>query len=136
MRMGKLGRDASTPWLRHVAPAAILLCAVGSAQDLRADTASYVSPSIAIGGAYNDNIFLTPSDSTVKRQGDEILRISPAVEAGYGSEALTIGAYYTFDAEHYNHNRGLDGNAVRRNAAVYFNYLATSRLDLALQADY
>lgn len=134
--MGKLGMDASTPWLRHVAPAAVLLFAVGSAQGLRADTATYLSPSIAVGGAYNDNIFLTPSDTTVKRQGDEILRVSPALEGGYGSETLTVGGYYTFDAERYNHNRGLDGNTVRRNAAFYFNYLATPRLDLSMQADY
>src|SRR5579885_1349930 len=131
-----MGKDASMPWLRRLAPAAVLVWAAGIAQDLRADTATYLSPSIAVGGAYNDNIFLTPSDSTVKRRGDEILRISPALEGGYGSETLTVGGYYTFDAERYNHNRGLDGNTVRRNAAFYFNYLATPRLDLSMQSDY
>lgn len=134
--MNKLGMDAPTSWLRRVVPVAVLLCVIGTTQELRADTATYLSPSIAIGEVYNDNIFLTSSDSTVKRQADEILRISPALEGGYGSETLTVGGYYTFDAERYRHDPGLDGNTVRRNAAFYFNYLATQRLDLSMQADY
>jgi hypothetical protein len=134
--MGKPGKDASTLWLRHIVPAAVLLGVATAAQESRADTTTYLSPSIAVGGLYNDNIFLTSSDSGVERRGDEILRISPALEGGYGSETLTVGGYYTFDAERYDHDPGLDGNTVRRNAAFDFNYLATPRLDLAMQADY
>ena len=132
--MGKLGRDASTPVLRHAV--AMLLGACAFAPELRADTATYLSPSIAIGGVYNDNVFLTPSNSGVARQSDEILRVSPALEGGYGSDTLTVGGYYTFDAERYRRFKGLDGNAVRRNAAFDFDFLATPRLDVATQADY
>lgn len=132
--MGKLGRDASTLGLRHAV--AMLLGACAVAPDLHADTATYLAPSLAVGGVYDDNLFLTPSDSTVARQSDEILRVSPALEGGYGSESLTVGGYYTFDAERYRHFKDLDGNTVRRNAAFDFNYLATPRLDIATQADY
>ena len=132
--MGKLGRDASTPALRHAV--AMLLGACVAAPAARADTATYLSPSIAVGGVYNDNVFLTPSDSAVPRESDETLRISPALEGGYGSDTLTVGGYYTFDAERYRHFKGLDGNAVRRNAALDFDFLATPRLDIATQADY
>lgn len=132
--MGKLGRDASRPGLRHAI--AMLLGACVAGPEVRADTATYLSPSIAIGGVYNDNVFLTPSDSSTPREADEILRVSPALEGGYGSQTLTVGGYYTFDAERYRRFKDLDGNAVRRNAALNFDFLATPRLDVATQADY
>jgi hypothetical protein len=132
--MGKLGKDAPTLGLRHMV--AVLLGACVAAPESRADTATYLSPSIAVGGVYNDNIFLTPSDGAAPRESDEILRVSPALEGGYGSQSLTVGGYYTFDIERYRHFKDLDGNTVRRNAAFDFDYLATPRLDIATQADY
>lgn len=109
-----------------------LLAAVTLVPAARADTADYLAPSVAIGGVYNDNLFLSSSD----RQSDEILRVSPALEAGYGTDALSLAGYYSFDAERYRHHAGLDGNAVRRNAAFTLSYQATPRLDASLDGNY
>src|ERR1700722_20313542 len=98
--MSHMGKEAWTPMLRRLPAAGLLLLSVAAAPDGRADTASYLSPSIAVGGVYNDNVFLSSAD----RQSDEILRISPAVEAGYGSDTFSIAGYYTFDAERYHHH--------------------------------
>jgi len=113
-------------------PAAWLLVGAAVAAPARADTADYISPSIAIGGVYDDNLFLSPND----RQSDEILRISPALEFGYGTDALTLAGFYTFDAERYRHHPELNGNTVRRNGALDLGYQATQRLNLALDANY
>ncbi|HEY3860182.1 MAG TPA: hypothetical protein VGM47_11310 [Gammaproteobacteria bacterium] len=127
-----MGKEAWMPLLRSLPAAGLLLLSLTVAPESRADTATYLSPSIAIGGVYNDNVFLSSTD----RQADEILRISPALEAGYGSESLNIAAYYTFDAERYRHNTGLDGNTVRRNAALNLDYLITPRMTFSLDGNY
>jgi hypothetical protein len=127
-----MGKEAWMPLLRRLPAAGLLLFSVAAAPDSRADTATYLSPSIAVGSVYNDNVFLSPSD----RQSDEILRVSPALEAGYGSEALNVAAYYTFDAERYNHHSELDGNMVRRNAALNLDYSITSRATFSLDGNY
>ncbi|HEY1771796.1 MAG TPA: hypothetical protein VGH91_01240 [Gammaproteobacteria bacterium] len=127
-----MGKEAWKSMFCRLPAAGLLLLLLAAAPDGRADTATYLSPSIAVGGVYDDNVFLSPSD----RQADEILRISPAVEAGYGSEALSIAGYYTFDAERYNHHPELDGNTVRRNAALNLDYLFTPRLTFSLDSNY
>lgn len=113
-------------------PAAWLLVGTAIACPVHADTADYISPSLAVGGVYDDNLFLSSSD----RQSDEILRISPALEFGYGTEAFTLAGFYTFDAERYRHHPELNGNTVRRNGALDLGYQATPRLNLALDASY
>ncbi|HEX4299529.1 MAG TPA: hypothetical protein VH327_01530 [Gammaproteobacteria bacterium] len=127
-----MGKEAWRPMLRRLPAAGVLLLSLAMAPDSRADTATYLSPSIAVGGVYDDNVFLSSAD----RQSDEILRISPAVEAGYGSEALSIAGYYTFDAERYRHHPELNGNTVRRNAALNLDYLFTQRLTFSLDTNY
>src|SRR6185312_10983521 len=129
--MGDMSKEAWTPMLRRLPAAGLLLLSLAAAPDSRADTATYLSPSIAVGGIYDDNVFLSSAD----RQSDDILRISPAVEAGYGSDTLSIAGYYTFDAERYRHHPELDGNTVRRNAALDLDYTSTetpSELDPTL----
>ena len=114
-------------------PAAWLLFgAAATVPAARADTADYISPSVAIGGVYDDNLFLSADD----RQSDEILRISPALEFGYGTESFTLAGFYTFDAERYRKHPELNGNTVRRNGALDLGYQATPRLNLALDANY
>jgi hypothetical protein len=130
--MGDMGKEAWMPMLRRLPAAGVLLLSLAIAHQGRADTATYLSPSIAIGGVYDDNVFLSSAD----RQSDEILRISPAIEAGYGSESLNIAGFYTFDAERYQHHPELNGNAVRRNAALNLDYLFTPRLTFSLDSNY
>lgn len=114
-------------------PATWLLLGAAAAMPVaHADTADYISPSIAVGGVYDDNLFL----NSANRQSDEILRVSPALEFGYGTESLTLAGFYTFDAERYRKHPELNGNTVRRNGALDLGYQATPRLNLALDADY
>lgn len=127
-----MGKEAWMLLLRRLPAAGVLLLSLSVAPQGRADTATYLSPSVAVGAVYNDNVFLSSTD----RQADEILRISPALEAGYGSESLNIAAYYTFDAERYRHDTGLNGNTVRRNAALNLDYLITPRMTFSLDSNY
>ena len=97
-----------------------------------ADSSLYITPSFSIGRAHDDNLFSTPTDT----QGDSLWRFSPAIEAGYESESLTVAGYYTFDAERYAHHTELDSNEARRSAALNLRYLATPRFNLTLESDY
>lgn len=98
----------------------------------RADSTLYVTPSVSVGRMYDDNLFFTPSD----RQSSALWRVSPALEGGYLSEPLTLAGYYTVDAERYATHPELDGNTVRRDAAVDFTSKPSERLDLTADAGY
>lgn len=111
---------------------ACALMACGLPVPAPADTTGYLTPSLAIGAVYDDNIFSAP----VAREADEILRVSPALEAGYDSADFNVDGFYSFDAERYNKHPGLNGNTVRRNAALDMGWRATPRLGLALDSDY
>ncbi len=110
----------------------LLVCAAGLPVKSMADTTGYVSPSVAVGVVYDDNIFNQPAD----RESDTILRVSPALEAGFESESLTLDGFYTFDAERYRKHPGLNSNTVRRDAALDLGWRATSRLNFGLDGDY
>ena len=69
-------------------------------------------------------------------QADSLWRFSPALEAGYETEVVTVAGYYTFDAERYAHLTELDSNEARRSSALNLRYQATPRLSLAMQGDY
>ncbi|MGE5624359.1 MAG: hypothetical protein ACM3ZT_02300 [Bacillota bacterium] len=110
----------------------IAVCAVVPATRAFGDTSFYVIPAFSIGRAHDDNLFSTPTDP----QADYLWRFSPALEAGFESETLTLASFYTVDAERYAHYTGLDSNEARRNAALNLRYQASSRLSLALEGDY
>ena len=97
-----------------------------------ADSSLYVTPSFSVGRAHDDNLFSTPTNT----QADSLWRFSPALEAGYESESLTVAGYYTFDAERYSHHNELDSNEARRSSAVNLRYQAMPRLTLAFEGDY
>jgi hypothetical protein len=97
-----------------------------------ADSGFYVAPSLSVGRAYDDNLFYSSTD----RESDSIWRISPAVEAGYKSEAFTIAGYYTLDAERYLYHSDLNSNVARRNAALDIGYRPTQRLKFSMYGDY
>lgn len=97
-----------------------------------ADSELYMSPSLAVGRAYDSNVFATATD----RQSDYLWRVSPAINAGYQSDRFTLAGYGTFDAERYAQHSNLDANAVRRYETLLMLYKATPRLGLDLRADY
>lgn len=96
------------------------------------DSSVYLTPSLTVGRAYDDNLFFTPTD----KQASALWRVSPALEAGYRSEPLTLAGFFTVDAERYSQHPELDSNAVRRDEALNLAYTPTERLDVAMDASY
>ena len=120
------------PPCRHRAALCIAICASTAPMAAVGDTSLYVIPAFSIGRVHDDNLFSTPTDM----QADYLWRFSPALEAGFESETLTLAGFYTVDAERYAHDTELDSNEARRNAALNLRYEATPRLSLALEGDY
>ena len=119
--------------LRRPSVAFTAICVAAALPDVAmADSSLYFIPSFSIGRAHDDNLFSTPTDT----QGDSLWRFSPALEAGYESEVLTVAGYYTFDAERYAHLTELDSNEARRSSALNLRYQATPRLSLAVEGDF
>jgi hypothetical protein len=97
-----------------------------------ADSTAYVTPSISVGRAYDDNLFFMPSAT----ESSALWRISPGIEAGYLSEPLTLAGFFTVDAERYNEHPELNGNAARRDEALDIRYTGVERLSFSMDADY
>lgn len=100
--------------------------------EVGAKTGLYATPSAAIVGLYDDNLFF----STLQKKADHIFRISPAIEAGYFSDLMTLDSRYTFDAERYTRYSELDSKQARKQAALDFNYRHNRLLTFATDADY
>lgn len=117
-------------WLKVIA---ILVAGVsGFPLAVAAQSVGYFSPSFAIGRVYDDNVFA----SAIQPQADYLWRFSPALQAGYRSDTLSLDGFYTFDVERYSVHRQLDSNQARKNAAVNLKYLASPRLDLSMDGVY
>ena len=96
------------------------------------DSTTYITPSLSLGRAYDDNLFFTPTDP----QSSALWRVSPGLEAGYLSEPLTLAGFFTVDAERYTQHPELDSNAVRRDETLNIGYKPTQRIDFAMDASY
>lgn len=117
-------------WLKVIA---ILAAGVGGFPlAAAAQSATYLSPSFAAGRVHDDNIF----GSAVQPQGDYLWRFSPALQAGYRSDTLSLDGIFTFDVERYSAHRQLDSNQARKNAALDLKYRASPRLDLSVDGAY
>jgi len=120
------------PTLRSVAGRLILVGTVLLPGAASADGGWFATPAIAAAGIHDDNILFSPTQP----QEDRILRVSPAIEAGYRSVPMTLRGRYTFDAERYARHTELDDNRVRENAALDFRYEPTRLSTLMARADY
>jgi hypothetical protein len=92
-----------------------------------AQSGFFATPSLSLAEVYDDNLFFTPS----QREEDFISRLSPAIEAGYRSAALTLLGRYTLDAESYAQHSELDTTRARTQAAMDFRYQPTRLLTLS-----
>lgn len=111
---------------RHMtAFAAAVALALGAAPAL-AQT-SYVSPSISVGVAYDDN---TTSTSGTTDE-DIILRVTPSLEGGWRGPRGTFTALHTFDMERYKDNEQFDDVQVRRRTSLDGDYRLSERMDFA-----
>lgn len=114
-----------------------LVLALGSllapATEIRAaDTKAYIRPGVAVGRAYESNIFW----SSANAQSDRLWRVSPSIEGGYGSDKWTLAAYGSFDFERYTDHPELDGNTVRRYTTLSLGFRQTPRLTESLSTSY
>src|SRR4051812_35368479 len=79
----------------------LLLCLASALvpQDVcaQSDSGWLVKPSLMAALADDDNIFFEQTDP----QDDRVLRVSPAIEAGYRTAPTAFNAYYMLDALRY-----------------------------------
>jgi len=110
-----------------------LLAIVMAAEATGCATPGYFAvPSVSVEEVYDDNLFFASED----KQSDFITRVSPALEAGYEADTLSLSGQYRFDAEAYARENELNSAQVRQFADVEVEYLPTNRLTLSAVADY
>jgi hypothetical protein len=97
-----------------------------------AETLWYATPSLEAAAVYDDNLFSSVSN----RQQDHVLRMSPAIEAGYRSSPSTLHWHYTFDAERYAEHTELDDNRVREHTTLDFSQQHTPALTFGANIGY
>lgn len=97
-----------------------------------AETGLFAAPSVAVAEVYDDNLFFSSSAP----QRDFILRISPAIDAGYRSAHTEVHGRYALDAESYARHRELDSNRAREHAMMDVRHDATRLLTLSANAAY
>lgn len=99
---------------------------------VRAQAQYYVTPSVAVLKAYDDNLFFTADNA----ESDTFIRVSPAIEGGYESARLDWSASYRFDGEAYDEFSALDSNIARRFADAEIAYGVNAKLLLSADASY
>lgn len=97
-----------------------------------AQSGLFAAPSIGVAQIYDDNLFFSSSQP----QKDRILRVSPALEAGFLSDKSSLRGRYAFDAENYARHPELDDSRVREHATLGIRREATHMLSLSADADY
>jgi hypothetical protein len=105
----------------------------------------YVTPSLALGEVYDDNIFATPSNQPPPqpgspppqgRQSDFIFRVTPAVLVGYQSKPFTLLGGYSITGEEYAKESNLSTIPAAQNATLETTYVAYPLLALSLSSGY
>lgn len=89
-------------------------------------------PSIAAAEVYDDNVFFAPSAP----ESDFIFRVTPAVDATYGSPRLTLTGRYSLDAERYQAHPNLDEAVARQQGTLTLHYVPTPALTFSTDAAY
>jgi hypothetical protein len=123
----RTNRRICTKWMVAVGACLLLL-----ATTAKADDRVEMIPSFTLVRAYDDNVFGSPDGHVA----DAIWRLSPSLAAGYESDPVTAQGYYTFDAERYTHNPGLDSNEARRHVALNLGYHPGPVWSINLDGDY
>lgn len=93
-----------------------------------AQSTTYFTPAISIGGVYDDNVFFAAD----QEQSDYMARLTPELAAGYESERLTFEGLYNFDAEYYAENSQLNDAMIRQHAEADLEYEFSRLLGLSL----
>jgi hypothetical protein len=114
----------------------LLLCLASSLVPQQAcaqsDSGWLAKPSLMAAFADDDNVFFSQTDP----QDDKVLRVSPAIEAGYRTAPTAFNAYYMLDALHYDRFSELDDNTARQHGELNFSHEATTRLSVLVDSSY
>ncbi|MEX0902968.1 MAG: hypothetical protein WDZ76_09630 [Pseudohongiellaceae bacterium] len=109
----------------------------------------YFIPSVSVSRIWDDNVFFTfdslgeiPGDDPdepgveIEKVSDEVTRIAPGMELGYGSDRLDWRAFLSVESEDYQEQNQLDSSSARRIAQMAVEYLPTRLMTLSLSALY
>lgn len=102
----------------------------------------YVTPSVSLSEAYDDNIFFAPSNqpagtqTSQSKQGDFIFRGTPGLNAGYKSGPFTLLGGYAVSGEVYAHNSDLNTIPAEQNATLETRYRPDPLLLLSFLGGY
>lgn len=113
----------------------LLICAAGLTPETataQSDSGWLLRPSLLTALGYDDNVFL----SQTGLRDDSVLRLTPALEAGYRSAPTAFNAYYAVDAHRYDEFSQLDDNRAREHGELNFSHEATPRLTLMADTSY
>jgi hypothetical protein len=121
--------------IRNALTAGVLVSAFLVANDrvspvLFAQEPVRVGPLFAVTETYDSNI----SSSSLKPLSDFVTRISPGIEAEYGSALMKLQGRYTMDLERFARESSLSDVGGRQVATVDLHYTPTRRLSLGLDA--
>jgi len=75
-----------------------------------------ITPSMKIGGEYNDNIYLTKTD----REDDFITKISPAISLKYAIQPIDLSLDYSLNFKFYKNHSDLNETSIGETQAVRF----------------
>ncbi|TMK46095.1 MAG: hypothetical protein E6G66_12190 [Actinobacteria bacterium] len=110
-------------------------CAIGLLEQPNSALAQagyYVTPSLSISEAYDDNVFFTSSN----RQDDFISRFMPGLKAGYQSEPFTLTGNYSFRSAIYAEHPLLDSPLESQSGSLGLVYRPTEVLTLGFDGAY
>ncbi len=112
--------------------AALVALAGGWPAVALAQTRYSFTPSVAIGGLYDDNVFETPTQP----RSDWLVRVSPALAGSLRSPKLDLSGFVSVDMERYARYKQLDSLQARKSAGLNAVYRPTQRLSLDMVGDY
>jgi hypothetical protein len=95
----------------------------------------YVTPSLTLSEAYDDNIRSVPQGDPDK-ESDFIFRTEPGILAGYKSAPFTLLAGYRVAADVYAEHSNFDAFPSRQDATLTTDYLPTPRLSLSARGGF
>lgn len=105
--------------------AALLAASPAVTADLR------MTPSLSLSQVHDDNLF-----GGAAAESDDITRVGAGLAASRRSARLTLKARYGLEGERFRRHPELDRAAARQDAALGVEWAASTRLRVALSADY
>ena len=113
---------------RRIATAGLGCALLSGAAPAGADY--FGAPTLSAASIEDDNLFFSPTDA----QEDSILRVSPAVEGGYRTEAVNWRGWLGVEAERYEQHAELDSDHAREGATFEILHRGPRRVSLAANA--